>query len=39
VYTRGVHREYKELLEVVAGVRATAPVIEMWTVTGSYRLF
>jgi hypothetical protein len=30
--------EYKELLDVVEGVRAAPPVVEMWTVTGSYRL-
>jgi hypothetical protein len=32
-------REYKELLEVVEGVRAEPPVVQMWTLTGSYRLF
>jgi hypothetical protein len=31
--------EYKELLEVVEGVRAEPPVVEMWTLTDSYRLF
>lgn len=31
--------EYKELLEVIEGVRAEPPVVEMWSVTGSYRLF
>ena len=31
--------EYKELLEVVEGVRAAPPLVEMWTVVGSYRLF
>ncbi|HUA46925.1 MAG TPA: hypothetical protein VMA77_16950 [Solirubrobacteraceae bacterium] len=31
--------EYKDLLEIVEGSRAAAPVVEMWTVTGSYRLF
>ncbi len=31
--------EYKELLEVVEPVRAGPPVVEMWTVTGFYRLF
>jgi hypothetical protein len=31
--------EYQELLEVVEGVRAAPPVVQRWTVTGSYRLF
>jgi hypothetical protein len=31
--------EYKTLLEVVEGLRAEPPVVEAWTVTGSYRLF
>ena len=31
--------EYKELLEVVEGVRAEPPVVEMWAVSASYRLF
>ena len=31
--------EYKELLELTAGARATPPVVQMWTLTGSYRLF
>jgi hypothetical protein len=31
--------EYKQLFEVVGGVRAAPPVVEMWTVAGSYRLF
>jgi NifB/MoaA-like Fe-S oxidoreductase len=31
--------EYKELLEVVEGSRAEPPLVEAWTVLGSYRLF
>ena len=31
--------EYKELLEFVQGARAAPPVVQMLTVTGSYRLF
>jgi hypothetical protein len=31
--------EYKELLEIVEGSRVAPPVVEMWTVVGSYRLF
>jgi hypothetical protein len=31
--------EYKEMLEIVEGVRAAPPVVQMWNVAGSYRLF
>ncbi len=31
--------EYQELLEIVEGVRAEPPIVEQWTVGGSYRLF
>jgi hypothetical protein len=31
--------EYKEMLAVVEGVRAAPPVVQMWNVAGSYRLF
>jgi hypothetical protein len=33
--------EYKEMLGIVEveGLRAAPPVVQMWTVTGSYRLF
>jgi hypothetical protein len=30
---------YQELLEIVEGVRAEPPIVEHWTVGGSYRLF
>jgi hypothetical protein len=30
---------YKELLEIVEGRRAAPPVVEKWTLTGSYRVF
>jgi hypothetical protein len=31
--------EYKALLEIIEPLRAAPPVVEMWTVNGSYRLF
>jgi hypothetical protein len=31
--------EYKEMLEIADGFRAAPPVVQMWTITGSYRLF
>ena len=31
--------EYKEVLEIIGPLRAAPPVVEMWTVTGSYRWF
>ncbi len=31
--------EYKELLGIVEGCRAAPPVVQMWDLTGSYRLF
>jgi hypothetical protein len=31
--------EYRELLEIVEGVRAEPPIVEHWTVGGAYRLF
>lgn len=31
--------EYKGMLEIVEGVRAAPPVVDMLTLTGSYRLF
>lgn len=31
--------EYKELLGFVEGCRAAPPVVQMWSITGSYRLF
>ncbi len=31
--------EYRELLEIVEPARAEPPVVQRWTVTGSYRLF
>jgi hypothetical protein len=31
--------EYRELLEVVEGLRAAPPIIQSWAVNASYRLF
>ena len=31
--------EYKEVLEIIGPLRAAPPVVEMWTINGSYRLF
>ena len=31
--------QYKELLEIVEGLRAAPPVVERWASVGSYRLF
>ena len=31
--------EYQELLEIAEGSRADPPIVQRWTVTGSYRLF
>jgi hypothetical protein len=31
--------EYRELLEIVEPSRAEPPIVQHWTVTGSYRLF
>jgi hypothetical protein len=31
--------EYTKMLEIVEGVRAAPPVVDMLTLTGSYRLF
>ena len=31
--------EYKHILEIIEPLRAAPPVVEMWTVNGSYRMF
>jgi hypothetical protein len=31
--------EYQELLKIVEGSRAEPPIVQHWTVAGSYRLF
>jgi hypothetical protein len=31
--------EYQELLEIAGRSRAEPPVVQHWTLTGSYRLF